>query len=167
MDARRRPREREHLLAAHGAQQIAITLSGTIDPSLHQSTTVDCSKGSVSFDQLLVQGLGTPYLEGTLLDAMGHSVAIAGVDVVPVLGTTKASLAFFAPSGSGGASSSSTSAASTSAASTTAATTSSASSSAASTSGGGSSSSTAAASSSTAAATSSSSGGAGGGDGGP
>jgi hypothetical protein len=107
---------------AHGATQIALTLSGTIDPSEHQSTTVDCAKGSTKFDDLLVQNLGTPYLEGALLDAMGTSVAIVGVDVTPVLGTTDATLAFFAPQGTGGAggASSSSTAASTAAASTSA-----------------------------------------------
>ena len=88
---------------AHQGAQVYVNLSGTIDPSLHQTTTLDCATGTVTFSQLLVQDLGTPYLEGTLLDSMGETVTITGVDVVPTVGTTNVTLAFFAPQGTGGA----------------------------------------------------------------
>lgn len=87
---------------AHGASQIFVNLSGTIDPSLHQSQTVDCSAGPVTFKNLLIENLGTPYVEGTLLDAKSTTVAITGVDVSPMLGTTSVTLAFFAPQNTGG-----------------------------------------------------------------
>ncbi len=87
---------------AHQAAQIYVNLSGTIDPTLHQTTTLDCATGTLTFSQLLVQDLGTPYLEGTLLDSMGATVTITGVDVVPTVGTTNVTLAFFAPQGTGG-----------------------------------------------------------------
>jgi hypothetical protein len=90
---------------AGGAAQIFINLSGTIDPTLHQSTMVDCSMGTFTFGKLLVEDLGTSsYLEGTLLDATGMAVpsGLVGVTVLPTLGTTDVTLAFFAPSGAGG-----------------------------------------------------------------
>src|ERR1700679_3516789 len=40
---------------ARKATNIFVYLSGTIDPSLHQSTTVTCATGKVTFSQLLVQ----------------------------------------------------------------------------------------------------------------
>src|SRR5262245_35409005 len=52
---------------AHGASQVYVNLSGTVDPSLHKSATVDCAKGSFSFGSPLVEDLGMPYLEATLL----------------------------------------------------------------------------------------------------
>jgi hypothetical protein len=102
---------------AHGATQIFVNLSGTIDPALHQSMTVDCAMGSLTFPKLLVEKLGMPYLEGTLLDAKSKTVAITGVDVTPMLGTTAVTLDFFSAMGTGGAGSSSSAASSSHAAS--------------------------------------------------
>ncbi len=88
-----------------GAVQVFVNLTATLDPSLHQSVTVDCATGTTTFAGLLVQDLGsTPYLEGTLLDAQGVTVpmGIVGVDVTPVLGTTSVTLAFFGPQNTGG-----------------------------------------------------------------
>ncbi len=100
---------------ANGADQIYLNLSGTIDPTLHQTTTVPCSMGSVTWSQLLVENLGEPLLEGTLLDTSGKSVAITDVNVVPTVGKTNVTLAFFAPDDGGtGSSSSSSSSSSTS-----------------------------------------------------
>jgi hypothetical protein len=87
---------------ANGATQTFVNLSGTIDPSLHQTQTVDCATGTVTFSQLLVEKLGMPDLEGTLLDSMGKTVQTTHLDVMPVLGTTNVTLAFFAPSNTGG-----------------------------------------------------------------
>jgi hypothetical protein len=102
---------------AHGAAQIYLNLSGTIDPTLHQTQTVDCSLGTLTFSNLLVEDLGMPLLEGTLLDDMGTTVATVDVTVTPMLGMTSIPLAFFAPlstGGSGGTSASSSTAASSS-----------------------------------------------------
>jgi hypothetical protein len=101
---------------AQGAAQIYLNLSGTVDPSLHQSTMVPCSMGTVTWSQLLVEKLGQPYLEGTLLDASGKMVAIAGVDVVPAVGTTDVTLPFFSAQegGTGGMTTSSSSSSSSS-----------------------------------------------------
>jgi hypothetical protein len=147
---------------AHGAAQIFVNMSGTVDPASHQSTTVDCSMGSVTFPKLLVQNLGTPYVEGTLLDAMGKSVAIVGVDAMAMLGTTNVTLAFFGPQNTGGSSSTASSSQAASSGMGGASTTSSSStsaSSAASSSATSSSSSSTASSSSAAASSSSSTGG--------
>jgi hypothetical protein len=105
---------------AQGSSQIYLNLSGTIDPSLHQSTTVPCSMGSVTWSQLLVENLGQPYLEGTLLDASGTMVAIVGVDVVPTVGMTNVTLPFFGPNdgGTGGMTTTSSSSSSSSTTST-------------------------------------------------
>ena len=148
---------------AQGAAQIYVNLSGTIDPTLHESTTVECSLGSVTFSALAIDKLGEPYLEGTLLDAQGTSLAIVGVNVVPQVGATDVSLAFFSPQGTGGGGT--TAAASSSSGGTSASTA------AASSSSGGTSASTTAASSSSggtsaASTTSSSSGNPDAGDGG-
>ncbi len=87
---------------AHGAVMTYVNLSGTIDPTLHQTQTLDCSAGTVTFSNLLVEDLGMPYLEGTLLDDMGTAVQTTGLDVTPALGTTNVTLAFFGPQGTGG-----------------------------------------------------------------
>jgi hypothetical protein len=89
---------------AQGAKQVFVNLSGTIDVSLHKSVTVDCEKGTTTFTDLLVEDLGEPYLEGTLLDEKGMSVpmGIVGVNLMPVPGTTNVTLDFFPPMNMGG-----------------------------------------------------------------
>jgi hypothetical protein len=96
---------------ARNAAQVYINLSGTIDTELHQSVTIDCAKGTTTFESLLVEKLGMPYIEGTLLDDKGVTVndmdlglAEAGVNLMPIPGTTNVTLAFYPPpSGTGGA----------------------------------------------------------------
>jgi hypothetical protein len=93
---------------AHMGQQVFVTLSGTIDSSLHKTATADCTKGTVDLGTFQVEDLGAPYLEAALLDDMGVQVAIVGVNVTPVLGKTTVTLDFFpAPMGTGGSTSSS------------------------------------------------------------
>jgi len=106
---------------AQGAAQVFVNLSGTLDPTLHQSVTVDCATGTTSFPMLLVQDLGTPYLEGTLLDDKGVTVpmGIVGIDVTPMLGTTAVTLAFFAPQNTGGGGAGTTSSSTAASSSTT------------------------------------------------
>ena len=90
--------------AARMGQQVDVTMSGTIDPALHKTVTTDCAKGTVDLGSLLVEDLGAPYLEATLLDAKGMTVTIAGVNVTPILGTTTVTFDFFpAVMGTGGA----------------------------------------------------------------
>ena len=79
-----------------GGLTVAITLSATGDPSLHQNATVACEKGTVKFSALDTAGLGTPFLEGALLDDKGITVKRAEVTVMPKAGTTAATLDFFA-----------------------------------------------------------------------
>jgi hypothetical protein len=106
--------------SAHQAVQVYVNMSGTIDPTLHQTVTLDCAKGSVTFPKLLVEDLGSPFLEGTLLDDKMLAIATVGVNVVPSLGKTTVKLDFFAATTTtSGSSSSSTSASSTTSSSTT------------------------------------------------
>jgi len=106
--------------AAREATQVYVNLSGTIDPALHQKTTEDCASGSVTFPDLDVQKLGTPFLEGILLDKDGKSIAQVGVTVEPTPGSTNVTLDFFGGAGgAGGSPSSSSSTASSSSSSTT------------------------------------------------
>jgi hypothetical protein len=113
-----------------GAAQVAIDVSGTIDPSLHQSATLDCAAGTTTFPRLLVEKLGTPYVEGTLLDGKGVTVIdamynmplIVGATVTPQIGTTTVKLDFDAwrePSGAASSSGSSSTSTSTSSSSAT------------------------------------------------
>jgi len=88
---------------AHMAAQVQVTLNGTVDTKLHQSVTEDCTKGSVKFPGLSISDLGTPHLEGTLLNDKGGSITIAYLDVKPTPGTTKANIDFFPVMGMGGA----------------------------------------------------------------
>lgn len=109
---------------AHDATDVVVTLSATIDPKLHKTTTVSCSKGSVVLGSLLVENLGQPFLEAALLDAKGVTVATASTRFTPVLGTTTVTLDFFpamGTGGTGGMGTSSSSAEASSAASTAAA----------------------------------------------
>jgi hypothetical protein len=95
--------------AAHKAVQVYVNMSGTVDPTLHQTVTVDCAKGSVTFPKLLVEDLGSPYVEATLLDDKMVTIAIVGVNVVPTLGKTTVKLDFFAATMTTSSSSSTTS----------------------------------------------------------
>lgn len=102
--------------SAHNAEDVYVNMSGTIDPELHQKTTVACSKGSVDFGSPLIEKLGQPYIEAALLDKDGISVAVVGQLVTPTTATTEVVLDFFPAmnvGGMGGSSSSSTSASST------------------------------------------------------
>ena len=78
-----------------GGLTVAITLSATGEPSLHQDTTAPCEKGTVTFSALDTAGLGMPFLEGALLDSKGVTVTRAKVTVMPKAGTTAATLDFF------------------------------------------------------------------------
>ena len=149
---------------AHMGQQVYVNLSGTIDPSLHKTVTTDCSKGTLDLGSLQVQDLGEPYLEATLLDDMGKTITIAGVNVMPTLGSTTVTLDFFPPAGTGGMGG--MGGMGTTASSTTASTTASSSGGGAGGAGGASASSSSSTTTSTAASSSSSSssGGAGGAD---
>jgi hypothetical protein len=80
---------------ARGGLTVAITLSATGEPSLHQDTTAPCEKGTVTFSALDTAGLGMPFLEGALLDNKGVTVTRANVTVTPKAGTTPATLDFF------------------------------------------------------------------------
>ncbi len=91
------------------ATQVYLNLSGTVDVTLHQTKTLDCPVGTVTFPGLTVQSLGMPDLEGILLDKDGKSITSLDVTVVPVGGQTKTALDFFgAMGGAGGMSASST-----------------------------------------------------------
>ncbi len=81
---------------ARGGVTVAITLSATGDPSLHQDATAACEKGTVKFSGLDTAGLGAPFLEGALLDDKGITVKRAEMTVMPKVGTTAATLDFFA-----------------------------------------------------------------------
>lgn len=101
--------------SAHMAEQVYVNMSGTTDPELHQKKTVDCSKGSVDFGSPLIENLGQPYIEASLLDKDGISVALVSQLVTPTTSTTEVVLDFFPAmnvGGMSGSSSSSTSASS-------------------------------------------------------
>jgi hypothetical protein len=86
-----------------GGLQVSITLSATNDPALHQNTTEVCEKGTVTFAGLDTGGLGTPFLEGTLLNDKGGTVTRTDVTVAPTPGKTAVTLDFFAPQPTTGA----------------------------------------------------------------
>ena len=81
---------------AHGGTQVYVNLGGTVDTTMHQTTIVDCSLGSVKFDKLTVEGLGAPYLDVILLDKDGKTVDIQGAEVAPVATSTAVAIDFFA-----------------------------------------------------------------------
>ncbi|APR87243.1 Hypothetical protein A7982_12592 [Minicystis rosea] len=99
---------------AHGASQVYVNLSATIEPSLHQTLTVECEKGTASFGSPLVEELGMPFLEASLLDDKGVTVATVSTNVNPEPGTTTVTLDFFPAMNTGGAGTTSSSAVSSS-----------------------------------------------------
>src|SRR4051812_38856063 len=40
--------------AGRGAKHVYLNLSGTVDPALHQTETLDCARGGVTFSKLTV-----------------------------------------------------------------------------------------------------------------
>lgn len=94
-----------------GGTKVYVNLSGTYDPSLHQSVTEECATGSVKFANLNLDKLGMPYLEGALINAKEIRVTQTGLTVTPTSGPTNVTLDFFPvpDGGAGGASSSSSS----------------------------------------------------------
>jgi hypothetical protein len=104
--------------------QVFVTLSATIDPALHKTATVDCEKGTFDFGSPLVEDLGLPYIEASLLDEKGVTVAKASTDVSPVPGSTTVTLDFFPAMNTGGAGGMGSSSSSASSSSTTSSSTS-------------------------------------------
>jgi hypothetical protein len=80
---------------ARGGSTVSVTMSATSDPSLHQHGTEACEKGSLTFTGLDTGSLGTPFVEGALLDDKGLTKARADVTVTPVAGKTPVTLDFF------------------------------------------------------------------------
>jgi hypothetical protein len=78
-----------------GIASVVITLSATNDVTLHQNTTVDCDKGTVTFAGLDTGALGTPFLEGAVLDGKGMTLTRADTPVMPTPGKTAVTLDFF------------------------------------------------------------------------
>jgi hypothetical protein len=79
-----------------GIASVAITLSATNDVTLHQNATVDCDKGTVTFAGLDTASLGTPFLEGTVIDGKGMTLTRTDTTVMPKPGKTAVTLDFFA-----------------------------------------------------------------------
>ena len=88
---------------AHNGVQVAVTLSGTFDTKLHQSVTEACATGTVKFPNLSTDLLGTPFIEGALLDDKGMTIEARSTSVKAMPGTTKANIDFFPVMGMGGA----------------------------------------------------------------
>lgn len=81
---------------SRGIASVVITLSATSDVTLHQNTTVDCDKGTVTFAGLDTASLGTPFLEGTVIDGKGMTITRTDTTVAPKPGKTAVTLDFFA-----------------------------------------------------------------------
>jgi hypothetical protein len=113
-----KPASADECMARMGTK-VHVNLSGTYDPSLHQTVTEECATGTVKFANLDIEKLGTPYLEGALLNAKEMRVTQAGLTVMPTSGATNATIDFYPipDGGAGGASSSSSSSSSSKAAS--------------------------------------------------
>jgi hypothetical protein len=105
---------------AHGATDVFVTLSATLDPTLHKTVTAACDKGTVSLGSPLVENLGMPFVEAALLDDKGVTVATASATVVPTVGTTTVTLDFYPATGAGGAGGMGSSSSSTSSSTTAA-----------------------------------------------
>lgn len=105
--------------SAHMAEEVFVNLSGTIDPELHKSDTVACSKGTADLGSPLIEKLGQPYVEASLLDAKGVTVTLVGQLVNPTPGATEVVLDFFPAMNVGGAGTSSSSSTSASSAAST------------------------------------------------
>jgi hypothetical protein len=132
------PATAEECMTRKGTK-VYLTLSATKDPSLHQSVTEECSKGSVKFSGLNIGKLGMPYLEGILVNEKEIKVDHQVLTVMPMPGATDVTLDFFPVKTDGGAGGSSSSSSSSAASSSSSASSSSAasSSSSSSSSGGG------------------------------
>jgi hypothetical protein len=78
-----------------GGVTVSVTLSATNDPSLHQNATAACEKGTVTFSALDTAGLGSPFVEGALLDDKGVTVTRADTTARPTPGKTAVTLDFF------------------------------------------------------------------------
>jgi hypothetical protein len=89
--------------SARMGAEVFVTLSATIDPSLHKTATVDCEKGTFDFGSPRVEDLGMPYVEAALLDDKGVTIATASADVSPTPGSTTVTLDFFPAMNTGGA----------------------------------------------------------------
>jgi len=76
-------------------QMVRVTLSASNDPALHQDATAACEKGTVTFAGLDTAGLGTPFVEGALLDAKGVTVTRADTTAMAMAGKTAVTLDFF------------------------------------------------------------------------
>ncbi len=79
-----------------GGSTVSVTLSATGDPALHRNGTAACDKGTITFSGLDTGALGTPFVEGALLDDKGVTVRRAEVTVTPTAGKTAVTLDFFA-----------------------------------------------------------------------
>lgn len=76
-------------------QMVRVTLSASNDPALHQDATAACEKGTVTFAGLDTAGLGTPFVEGALLDDKGVTVTRADTTAMAMAGKTAVTLDFF------------------------------------------------------------------------
>ena len=81
--------------AANKGQTVRVTMSASNDPSLHQDATAACEKGTVTFSGLDTAALGTPFVEGALLDDKGVTVTRADTTATPMPGKTAVTLDFF------------------------------------------------------------------------
>lgn len=94
---------------------VHIQITATLDPSLHQDTTVACSAGRVLFKGLLVEKLGMPLVEAQLENPKMGEFDVQSQTINPMPGAMTVNIDFLssmsssvASSTSGGPSSSST-----------------------------------------------------------
>jgi hypothetical protein len=108
--------------STRGAATVFVTLSATLDPTLHKTLSADCATGKVELGTMNIEDLGQPYVEGALLDDKGVALTNAGALVTPTAKTTGVNLDFYptvSTSSSSSSSSSSTSSSSSSSGTTT------------------------------------------------